>query len=88
MARGRQDLSKCHEGSATIAGETAYFVRHEQHRCSKSNLVYHETALDAPVKTLAEIDSSERAHGVRVNQRDSHFKNLHQLTRPSLKKRM
>ena len=73
VARGRQDLSECHESSDTIAGE------------SESNLVCHETAHDAPVNTLTKIDAIRRAHGVRVNQRGSHLKDLHQPARPCLK---
>ena len=63
MAR-HADFSERHESSGAIADE------------SESNLVCHETAHDAPVNALTKIDAIRRAHGVRVNQRQSQNETL------------
>ena len=62
VARGRQDLSECHESSDTIAGEI------------ENNMICFGAAHDAPVNAMTKIASLRRAHGVRVNQHQSQNK--------------
>ena len=55
MARGRRDLSECHESSDTIADEP------------ENNLDCYGAAHDAPETAQTRIEVIRRAHGVRVN---------------------